>query len=273
MQRWRKLQQARWTAIRLDFVSERVLVAGVAAVLTLANLLPIWLVRFPPLQDYPNHLLTAHIIAHYDDPNFDYAQNFVLSWRPVPNMLADIIMAGLAHVVSTPLAGKLVLSLYIIFFPVSIFYLVTAVGGNTPLAGFLSFPLTYNWFFNMGFLNFCLGLPLYFFAVGFWWKTRSGPRNRVRRAVVLGLLTLLIYLSHFVTFGVWLMTVVSLSLATVGWRATAKRVLLLTGSVASLLVPATFIFDPVRKQLEAIFDLITPSVIAFASLPTKLAGA
>jgi len=273
MQRWRKLQQARWTAIRLDFVSERVLVAGVAAVLTLANLLPIWLVRFPPLQDYPNHLLTAHIIAHYDDPNFDYAQNFVLSWRPVPNMLADIIMAGLAHVVSTPLAGKLVLSLYIIFFPVSIFYLVTAVGGNTPLAGFLSFPLTYNWFFNMGFLNFCLGLPLYFFAVGFWWKTRSGPRNRVRRAVVLGLLTLLIYLSHFVTFGVWLMTVVSLSLATVGWRATAKRVLLLTGSVASLLVPATFIFDPVRKQLEAIFDLITPSVIAFASLPTKLTAA
>ena len=272
MQRWGR-RQARWMAIRLDFVSERVLVAGVVAVLILANLLPIWLVRFPPLQDYPNHLLTAHIIAHYGDPNFDYAQNFILSWRPVPNMLADVIMAGLAHVVSTPLAGKLVLSLYIVFFPVSIFYLLNAISSDKLLLGFFGFPLTYNWFFNMGFLNFCLGLPLYFFAVGFWWKTQFRSQNRVRRTVFLGLLTFLIYLSHFVTFGVWLMTAVSLSLATIGWQATAKRVCLLTGSAAGLLIPATLIFDPVRKQLGAILDLCTPAVIAFASLPTKIATA
>jgi len=257
-------------AMRLDRAAQQALIMG-AAVLILANLLPIWLVRFPPLQDYPNHLLSAHIVAHYNDPNFDYAQNFILSWRPVPNVLGILIMAGLACVVATPLAGKLVLSLYIIIFPLSIFYLLNAVDSNKLLLGLFGFPLTYSWFFNMGFLNFCLSLPLYFFAVGFWWKTRSGQRHRVYRIVVLGLLTLLIYLSHFITFGVWIITVALLSLTSVGWRTTIKRGLLLAGLVAIVLIPAALVFDAVWVQLEAIFDLITPSVIVFASLPTKLA--
>lgn len=247
------------------------LIVGATAVLILVNLWPIWLVRFPPLQDYPNHLLSAHIAAHYNDPNFDYAQNFVLSWHPVPNMLGTLIMAGLARVVATPLAGKLFLSLYIILFPLSLFYLINAVDGNKLLLGLFGFPLTYNWFFNMGFLNFCLSLPLYCFAVGFWWKTRSGQQNRVNRIVVLGLLTLLIYLSHFLTFGAWIITVVSLSLASVGWRSTIKRGLLLAGLVAIILIPAALIFDAVWMQLREIFDLITPYMIVFASLPTKLA--
>ena len=257
--------------MRSDLSSEQVLIVGVAAVLILVNLLPIWLVRFPPLQDYPNHLLSAHIVAHYSDPNFDYAQNFLLSWRPVPNILASLIMAGLACVVATLLAGKLFLSLYIILFPLGLFYLINAVDSNKLLLGLFGLPLTYSWFFNMGFLNFCLSLPLYCFTVGFWWKTRSGQRNRVDRIVVLGLLTLLIYLSHFLTFGAWIITVVSLSLASVGWRNTIKRGLLLASLVAIILIPAALIFDAVWMQLEAIFDLVTPSVIVFASLPTKLA--
>ncbi len=260
---------SRW----LDTLSERALVAGIAVVLILANLLPIWLVRFPPLQDYPNHLLTAHIIAHYGDPNFDYAQNFVLSWRPVPNMLADVIMAGLARVVTTPLAGKLGLSLYVVFFPVSIFYLVNAIDRNKLLLGFFGFPLTYNWFFNLGFSNFCLSLPLYFFAVGFWWQTRLGQGNKAKRWAVLGLLTLLIYLSHFLTFGAWVITGFLLTGASVGWRTALKQGLGLVSAVAVILAPATLIFAPVRKQLEAIFDLVTPSVIVLASLQNKLATA
>lgn len=259
-------------AIKLDRVAKQLLVIGVAG-LIMVNLLPIWLVRFPPLQDYPNHLLSAHIIAHYNDPAFDYAQNFALLWRPVPNMLGIMIMAGLARVVATPLAGKLFISLYIVLFPLSIFYLLDAVDSNKFLLGFFAFPLTYSWFFNMGFLNFCLSLPLYFFAVGFWWKTRSGQRNRAHRIVVLGLCTLLIYLAHFLTFGVWIITVILLSLTSGGWRTTIKRGLLLTGLVIIVLIPAALIFDVVQNQLVAIFDLITPPVIAFASLPTKLATA
>ncbi|HID63287.1 MAG TPA: hypothetical protein EYP49_11190, partial [Anaerolineae bacterium] len=256
---------------KLDLVSEQALIVGITAVLIVVNLLPIWLVRFPPLQDYPNHLLSAHIVAHYNDPNFDYAQNFVLSWRPIPNVLGTLIMAGLARIVPTFLAGKLFLSLYIILFPLSIFYLLNAVDSNKLLLGLFGFPLTYSWFFNMGFLNFCFSLPLYFFAVGFWWKTRSGQRNRVKRMIVLGLLTLLIYLAHFLTFGAWIATIALLSLTSVGWRTTIRRGLLLAGLVVAILIPATLIFDAVWIQLRAIFDLITPSVIVFASLPTKLA--
>ena len=131
-------------ARKLDLISERALIVGITAVLILVNLLPIWLVRFPPLQDYPNHLLSAHIIAHYNDPNFDYAQNFIPSWRPIPNMLGTLLMTGLACVVATPLAGKLFLSLYIILFPLSVFYLINTVDSKKLLLGLFGFPLIYN---------------------------------------------------------------------------------------------------------------------------------
>lgn len=254
----------------IELISEQVFVVGAAVVLILSSLLPIWTATFPPLQDYPNHLLSAHMAAHYNDPNFDYAQNFILEWRPVPNMLGHAIIAGLAYIVPTPLAGKLCLSLYIILFPLSIFYLISAVDSNKLLLGLFSFPLIYNWFFNMGFLNFCLSLPLYFLAAGFWWKTRSDSPHRARRRAILGLLTFLVYLSHFVTFGTWLITIGLLSVISYGWLDTIKRGLLLGVWAVAILTPATMLCDVVRTQIEALLDLITPSVIAFASLPTKL---
>jgi hypothetical protein len=248
-------------------------IVAAVIVLMLVNLLPIWLVRFPPLQDYPNHLLSAHVLAHYSDPNFDYAQNFVLARRPVPNILGDLIMAALACVMPTPLAGKLFLSLYIVLFPLSLFYLINAVDSKKLLLGLFGYPLTYSWFFNMGFLNFCFSLPLYFFAVGFWWKTRSGQRNQVSRIAVLGLFTLLIYLCHFLTFGAWAITVIFLSLTSLGWRAKIRQGILLIGCATITLLLVILISGEARLQLKSIFDLVAPSVVVFASLPTKLASA
>ena len=37
-------------------------------------LLPIWLVEFPPLLDYPNHLAQTFVLAHLNDPNFHFSE-------------------------------------------------------------------------------------------------------------------------------------------------------------------------------------------------------
>ena len=48
-----------------------------ALCLTVLNLLPIWFVQFPPLQDYPYHLLRTHILSNYTNTFFRYDELYV----------------------------------------------------------------------------------------------------------------------------------------------------------------------------------------------------
>src|SRR5580704_3050217 len=53
------------------------------AAFTLICLWPIWSTRFPPLQDYPQHLLQAKIYAGRNDPQLGYQRYFEFHLRPV----------------------------------------------------------------------------------------------------------------------------------------------------------------------------------------------
>ena len=55
---------------------------AVAGFLCLA-LWPLWSARFPPMQDYPQHLLHAHVLLVHDDPAFDYNRYYECAIRPV----------------------------------------------------------------------------------------------------------------------------------------------------------------------------------------------
>lgn len=171
-----------------------------AATLTVVVVLPIWLVTYPPLQDYPYHLVRDQIFAHYGDPAFDYRATFVRSFYPAPYVLADWLVAGLAQAMPVTAAGKVVLSLYLALFPWSLLYLVRSVGpGRTPL-GFFGFALAYDWHFHMGFVGYVLSLPAALFALGYWWRRRrdlTWPR-----VGVLALLVLAVYLLHVYSFGI-----------------------------------------------------------------------
>ncbi|MBI4277548.1 MAG: hypothetical protein HY660_03745 [Armatimonadetes bacterium] len=174
---------------------EALLYAGLALLLAVLTLLPLWSVRFPPLQDYPNHLWRIHIIQNYHA--WGYAQHFRLSLIPLPNLLADVLMTALAGVTSVAVAGKIVLSLALVGLPASVFYLVDAVDPEKRPLGFFAFPLAYNWYFAMGFINFALSLPLALVALGLWWRHRDAARPPV---VALAGVLMLVYFAHFVTF-------------------------------------------------------------------------
>ncbi|HLE83764.1 MAG TPA: hypothetical protein VJG13_05445, partial [Thermoanaerobaculia bacterium] len=125
-----------------------------AATLTVGVLVPLWLVEYPPLQDYPYHLVRAHVLAQYDDPAFDYREVFTRSWYPAPYVLADWLVAGLGRLAGIALAGKVVLSLYLFLFPWSLIYLARGVGEERGVLGFLGFLLVFNWHFHMGFVSY-----------------------------------------------------------------------------------------------------------------------
>ena len=177
---------------------------SLAMILTGLNLLPIWLVRFPPLQDYPYHLLRTHIIANYSNPAYGYPEKYVLNFFPSPYSFVDYLVVILNWIFTLQFSWKLILSLYIILFPWSIFYLIRSVNEQKTILGFFSFLFVYSWYFNMGFVNFVFSLPFFFFTLGFWWRSQN--RLTWKREVLLCVLIVCVYLSHFITYVILIFT-------------------------------------------------------------------
>lgn len=207
-----------------------------AVVLTAGVLAPLWLVEHPPLQDYPYHLVRAQILAHHDAPELGYRETFAVSWYPAPYVLADWLTAGLGRLVGIPLAGKVVLSLYLVLFPWSLIYLARGAGEGREVLGFPGFLLVYNWHFHMGFVSYALSLPAALFALGWWWRHRRPLAWR--RVGVLALLVLATYLLHIYSFGVVGFVLMLLALVE-GWRSgRARGALALLGRTLTACVPA-----------------------------------
>jgi hypothetical protein len=71
---------------------------------------PLWVVDYPLLLDYFNHLARLHILAfHTQEQHLAYA--YGVSWRPIINLGADILGMPLTRVFGAAIAGKLLVSI------------------------------------------------------------------------------------------------------------------------------------------------------------------
>lgn len=168
------------------------------------HLLPIWGLDHFPSQDGPSHVANASVLRDYGRPDRALLREYYsLNWWPNPNWLGHFVMAALMVVVPPVTAEKLLLTGYVAGLPLAVRYALGALDpASRPLA-FLAFPFVYNYALHMGFYNFSLGLPLFFLTVGYW--LAHGGRLGLRRAVVLQLLSLLLYFSHPLGLGAaWL---------------------------------------------------------------------
>ena len=165
-----------------------------------ALLLPIWLVQYPPLLDYPNHLARTFILTHLDDPAYQFRGFYRADWGPYPYLSMDVIVIALQHIVPVYVAGKLYLSLCLLAVPLSVWWLLRQANpGNEGLA-LLGLVLAYDVFFLMGFGVFQLGLALCFVTVGWWVRYLREP-SRNAWAIALALATTT-YFAHLIAFGI-----------------------------------------------------------------------
>ena len=81
--------------------------------------LPIWIVQYPPLVDYPNHLARTFILSHLNDSSFHFAKFYSADWVLYPYLAMDAILVGLEHFIPAMLAGRLFLSSGSLFFPIT----------------------------------------------------------------------------------------------------------------------------------------------------------
>src|ERR1700692_2352078 len=80
-------------------------------ILAAALLAPIWMVEFPPLLDYPNHLARSFVLAHLNDPAFTFSRFYRADWGAYPYLGMDASLAALGRLFPIETAGRIFLSL------------------------------------------------------------------------------------------------------------------------------------------------------------------
>jgi len=205
----------------------------------LLHILPIWLFRYYPTQDGPCHLANAIILKEYHQHQI-YQEYFQLNLKPASNWFSHITLAVLMYVVPPLIAEKILITLYAVLFPFSIFYFIDAVHKGRRLLGFIGFLFMYNYMLHMGSYNFAFSMPVLFFCVGYWWKHREA--FHWRRLLILNLLFIFTYFCHIVSQALAIATILLLAAVTTRRSNLKSRLLLPFAMSPSYLLPLWYLF-------------------------------
>lgn len=182
------------SGLRKKFSVEKALFLG----LILMYLIPIWAVRYFPSTDGPSHMANAKILLEYIRSEKGILhQYYRLNTSLDPNWIGHIVLACLGCFLPMLIAEKILISGYIILFPLSVLYAVKSTQPREKACVFLAFPLIYNYPFHMGFYNFSYSLVLFFFAIGYWMRYNESLSSK--RIVILAILLFLLYFCHIVS--------------------------------------------------------------------------
>jgi hypothetical protein len=174
---------------------------AIVAVVSLANLLPIWCFRYFPGQDTANHLYGGEVLRALlsGSAPSELARTFSPALGLKSNIVFHALLLGLGHLgLSIELAHRVILSLYALAFPfAALFCARRATPNGVPLA-LLFLPLAWNWFALQGLYNYVLSLVPALVWLGL--LARDGGRPRAAAAIAIAIAALAVYLCHLGTF-------------------------------------------------------------------------
>jgi hypothetical protein len=159
----------------------------------IACLVPIWIVNYPGLTDYPNHLVRDYILAHYNESPL-WQNRYSLDLAPIPNLAIDLFVVPLQRFLPLLVCGKLFLSLMAALYILGCSELGKAIAGKPnwlALACALTF---YNTELLKGLVNYIFGVAVFLCAFAFWLRVRD--RMTPITFLLCGLLSIVAFLSH-----------------------------------------------------------------------------
>ena len=179
---------------------------------------PLWSLSQIPTQDGSAHLYNAYLLSGWWKTSFPVDRAFfAFNPAPVPNWFSTVMLALLMQVFSPQVAERVLLTSYVVFLPLAFRYASRSFDHIPRYTYFLGFVLVWNYFFQLGFFNFCLSLAWYLFFVGYWARNRGNLGTR--QVVNLFLLSILLYFSNGLSYYLAAGTIGLLSIA-----ALAKKV-------------------------------------------------
>ena len=162
-------------------------------IVLLAILAPMWVVDYPGMVDYPNHLVRCYILAHYHD-NLIWQQRYFLDHSPVPNLAIDLIVTPLLRILPLLVAGKVFLSLTAALYVLGCSAVGRAVTGKPNWLALLCAFTFYNSALLYGFVNYVFGIGVFLCIFAFWLRIRNAMTPL--RLLVCCLLSMVAYFTH-----------------------------------------------------------------------------
>jgi hypothetical protein len=176
---------------------------SVALLLVLLIILaPIWLVDYPGMVDYPNHLTRCYIVAHYHD-NPIWQQRFIVVHDPIPNLAIDLIVTPLIYLLPLLVCGKIFLSLAAALYVIGCSEVGRAITGKPNWLALVCALTFYNSALLYGFVNYVFGLGIFLCAFAFWLRIRNAMTPlRFFLCCLFSIAAFLAHLSSFAILGV-----------------------------------------------------------------------
>ncbi len=138
--------------------------------------LPFLTVAIPPLTDLPGHMGTAAVAAYAGDPTFTRLMEF--HWRLIPNLGADIIVAGLRRVVGITRAYWFVAAIIPPLLVAGIVMIASTLRPRGAAALPWALIFIYSYTFEYGFMNYMLGIAIALIGFAAWMRLDQRPRSR-----------------------------------------------------------------------------------------------
>jgi len=227
----------------------------------LAVLLPIWMVKYPGMVDYPNHLVRCYIFAHYHD-NPLWQQRYFLDLSPLPNLAIDLVVTPLVRLMPLMVCGKLFLSFAAVLYVVGCSEVGRAATGRLNGLALVCAFTFYNLPLFQGFVNYIFGLGVFLCAFAYWLQVRN--RMTPLRFVLCCLLSLAAFLAHLAAIAILGAACFAIAfveflrdrklprfIAKVAWLVCP--LLLVTGYFKSSGHAGTIVWPSLAKKLPALF--------------------
>jgi hypothetical protein len=138
----------------------------------LVILAPIWIVKYPGMVDYPNHLVRCYMLAHYHD-NPIWQQRFVVVHDPIPNLGIELVVMPLTRLLPLMVCGKVFLSLAAALYVLGCSAVGRYVTGKPNWLALIAAFTFYNQTLFMGFASYVLGIGFFLCAFAFWLRVRD----------------------------------------------------------------------------------------------------
>jgi len=173
---------------------------------SLLHLIPVWAFTFIPTQDGISHIYNSYILKQWSEPeSSNFHQVYELNLTLFPNWANYAFFYLALHFLPPLLAEKIFVSACVLLFPLSFYYLLSAIEKERQVYAWLGFLYSYNYLLHMGFYNFTLAVPLSLIGIGYWWRNRT--HFGLFQSAMLNVLLILTYFSHFAPFVLLLFTI------------------------------------------------------------------
>ncbi len=159
--------------------------------------LPIWLVRYLPVQDLPIHMAAIRVIHSYSDMTYGFAGVYALTLSKTQYLLFYLAGSALSYAVGVRGAVTALVTFYVVGTVIGTARLARTLGKDERISLF-TIPFIYNCSFVIGFLPFLIGIPLLLLSLE-WAVRHLGAPTRASGAV-LALLVIALFYSHVAPF-------------------------------------------------------------------------